>query len=113
MAAQYLEKLEALVTRVLPHQNQGVATECKHFFSGAAAYAGGRIFMTWTPAGLALKLPDTRREEFLERGATPLRYFPNGPVKKQYIVVPDALHHDTACLAQLISESLAFVSIRE
>jgi hypothetical protein len=49
--------------------------ECKHFFSGAAAYANKRIFMTLTTVGLALKLPRDSRELLISNGARPLRYF--------------------------------------
>lgn len=84
------------------------AIECKHFFSGAAAYADGRIFMTVTPLGLALKLPEPSRARLIAGGGAPLRYFPKGPVKKDYVVVAEALAADEAALAPWIEESIGF-----
>lgn len=108
MVASYLEALQSLLGRVGPNAEPSAAITCKHFFAGAAAYADGRIFMTWTPIGLALKLPQASRDAWLEKGATALRYFPNGPIKKQYIVVPGTLHQDEALLAPLVRESIGF-----
>ena len=38
--------------------DRDLAIECKHFFSGAAAYANGRIFTTLTPAEPLAKDPN-------------------------------------------------------
>ena len=84
----------------------GATIECRHFFSGAAAYADGRIFASWTPVGLALKLPREARTRLISGGATPLRYFPKGPVKKEYVVLPERLAGDEAALAPLIGENI-------
>ncbi len=56
MAREYLEDLRSLlrpVTAGLPAD-----VEIKHFFGDAAAYADGRIFISLTRAGLAMKLPE-------------------------------------------------------
>lgn len=94
MAKEYLERLDALlapVARSLPPQ---AALEIKHFFGGAAAYVQGRICITLTPVGLALKLPEGDRDRLAKTGATPLRYFPKGPIKKDYVVVPRGFADD-------------------
>lgn len=109
MAREYLEKLQSLLhplTRALP---AGVALECKHFFSGAAAYAQGRICITLTTVGLALKLPEDGRAELTKEGATPLRYFANGPIKKDYVVVPPAFVDDPERLAIWARKSIDYV----
>ena len=49
MAKVYLEKLQDLMDRLALDRRQREKVVCKHFFSGAAAYAGGKIFMTLTP----------------------------------------------------------------
>ncbi len=85
---------------------------CKHFFSGAAAYANGHIFMTLTPAGLALKLPARARARLLASGGAPLRYFPDGPIKKDYVVVPEPLAKDVSALTPWIEESIGFAQNR-
>jgi hypothetical protein len=46
MARKYLEQLSALMKQIGGEKFSGVDIECKHFFSGAAAYANGRIFVT-------------------------------------------------------------------
>jgi hypothetical protein len=46
--------------------------------------------MTLTTVGLALKLPKDSGELVIGNGARPLRYFPKGPIKKDYVLVPKA-----------------------
>lgn len=82
MAAEYLRKLKALMDEVAPEEFVEIRLECKHFFSGAALYANGKICVTLTPVGLALKLPEESRALLEQTGATHLRYSPEGPVKK-------------------------------
>lgn len=111
MAEPYLRDLQAIVAQscVLPG-NTGVI--CRHFFSGAAAYAGGRIFMTLTPAGLALKLSEEDRRRLFDLGATPLKYFPNAPVKKDYALLPPRLMDDETMadsITHWITRSMKFV----
>jgi len=51
--------------------------------------AEGRICLSLTPVGLALKLPPETKERLLaDSQAEPLRYFPNGPIKKDYALFP-------------------------
>jgi hypothetical protein len=64
--------------------------------------------MTLTPAGLALKLPEASRDRLITLGARPLRYFPTGPIKKDYVVVPEPLAQDRAALSLWIQESIGF-----
>ena len=105
MVESFLLALRALLTGMDPPDT----IECKHFFGGAAAYAQGKIFMTLTPVGLALKLPEASRDRLIALGAQPLRYFPTGPIKKDYVVVPEGLANDRATLAPWIEESIRFV----
>lgn len=106
MAQPYLENLTALLERTAPDLVDGDVVECRHFFSGAAAYASGCIFMSLTPVGLALKLPEPRRDALMVAGGSALRYFPNGPVKTDYVVLPETL--TDAVLAELIIESAEY-----
>ena len=114
MAREYLDKLQALpepVARALPAD---VDLVCKHFFSGAAAYANGGICITLTAVGLAMKLPEEGRAELIAAGATPLRYFPNGPIKpiknkKDDVVVSPALLADAEGLEHRARKSIAHV----
>ena len=108
MATAELEKLRSLLARLAANLNSKNQIESKHFFSGAAAYANGRIFMTLTSVGLALKLPPEARELLVGSGATLLRYFPQGPIKKDYVVLPPTLADDDEALTPWIRESIRF-----
>jgi TfoX/Sxy family transcriptional regulator of competence genes len=108
MGESHLRALRSMLDRMALDLDADSAIECKHFFSGAAAYANGRIFMTLTPVGLALKLPEPSRARLIAGGGSPLRYFPNGPLKKDYVVVPETLVTDEGALAPWIEESIAF-----
>ena len=87
----------------------GTTLEIRHFFGAAAAFANGRICISLTPVGLAMKLPLHHRTELIEAGAQPLRYFPNAPVKKQYVVVPPEIHKDEGQLTSWALRSIEHV----
>jgi hypothetical protein len=108
MAQTYLENLMALLERTTPDLDDGDAVECRHFFSGAAANVNGRIFMSLTPVGLALKLSETRRDALMAASVTALRYFPNGSVRTDYVVLSKIL--TDAVVAELIAESAAYAA---
>jgi TfoX/Sxy family transcriptional regulator of competence genes len=82
---------------------------CRHFFSGAAAFVDGHIFMSLSPAGLALKLPKEDCRTLFEQGGKPLRYFPKAPVKKDYVILPPRLVNDESALADWILSSIKSV----
>ena len=88
MVQKYLDKLSKIVEAALPADFSRVNLRCKHFFTGAAAYVHNKIFCTYTPSGIAIKLSLEEREKLLklEKGSE-LRYFPNAPVKKEYIIL--------------------------
>lgn len=108
MAAEYLRKLKALMDEVAPEESVEIRLECKHFFSGAAFYANGKICVTLTPVGLALKLPEGSRALLEQAGATQLRYFPEGPVKKDYVILPKNILDDISALRGWVGESIEY-----
>ncbi len=108
MAEPYLQDLQSLLAQSAPNRGRVVTVTCKHFFAGAAAYVDGHIFMSFTPVGLALKLPEDARTELRGQGAKPLRYFPKGPIKKDYVVVPAHMAADPKALSPWITQSIAF-----
>jgi len=108
MVDAHLQTLKSVLEQSAGQRDPAVAVECKHFFSGAAAYAEGRIFMTLTPVGLALKLPEGARADLMTEGGKPLKYFPKAPVKKDYVVLPETLVADLAALAPRIADSIRF-----
>ncbi len=87
-----------------------VNLECKHFFSGAAVYANGRICISLTPIGFAIKLPEKSRERLLkEKGTKNLRYFPKGPIKKDYVVLPKVMLNDIKALRSWVKITIDYV----
>ena len=62
--------------------------------------------MILTTVGLALKLLEEFRAALMKRGARPL--FARGPIKKDYVVVPQRLAKDEVALALWIKESIRF-----
>ncbi len=109
MAQEYLEKLQAMLAPVAAALPRGVELEVKHFFGGAAAYAQGRICISLTPVGLAMKLSEADRRRLTKQGATPLRYFPKGPVKQDYVVVPRAIRDNRRRLKTWARRSIEHV----
>ena len=72
--------------------------------------ANGHMFSNLTKAGkLALRLPDATRDAFLAKYKTKLSE-EYGVVRKEYVVVPDALLAKTAELAPYFAMSHASVS---
>ena len=111
MAKEYLERLSALIQQLSGDEFNAADIECKHFFSGAAGYVNGKIFISLTPAGLALKLsPQSRNTLLQKKGARELRYFPKGPIKKDYVVLPDRIQNDKRELTRWIAASVTYVS---
>jgi len=109
VAQEYLERLNALIGRLPSGSLKGVKLECKHFFSGAAVYADGRICMSWTPVGFAIKLPETSRSALMnQQGAKYLRYFPKGPIKKDYVVLPKSMLREMSTLGRLAKTSVEY-----
>jgi TfoX/Sxy family transcriptional regulator of competence genes len=110
MAKMYFNRLTEMLADIAPEISAPANLEIKHFFSGAAVYADGRICITFTPAGLALKLPKALREELLrEEGTRQLQYFPNSPVKKDYVVLPERLRDDKGWLCFWVNQSIEYV----
>lgn len=84
--------------------------QVKPFFGGAAAYVKGHICLTLTNVGLAVKLSAVDRQELLQvNGARQLQYFPNAPIKKEYVVLPDDMVNDSHTLRQWVIKSMCNV----
>ena len=80
-----MEKLTSLIAKLKITDDVSKPIETKHFFSGAALYIDGTICASWSPVGLAFKLPEKEVEKLIISGkAIPLKYFPKGQVKKGY-----------------------------
>lgn len=111
MTKKYLEQLAPIMKRASSGSIKGVRLEHKHFFSGAAVYANGRICMSLTPVGFAVKLPEGSRNALVEQeGAKPLRYFPEGPIKREYVVLPEAVLNNTRALRRWVKISVQYAA---
>ena len=111
MAKIYLDRLKSLFQNVELIGLDNIKLEFKHFFSGAAVYADGKICMTLTPVGFAMKLSKPDIDSLLAaKGNKRLRYFPNAPIKKDYVLLSDNIFTDAKSFAGLIRTSIEFVS---
>jgi len=85
MAKVYFQKLENLMEKLNLETDIGSNIEVKHFFSGAALYVDQTICVSWSPVGLAFKLPQQEVDKLIDSGeAKSLKYFPKGHIKKGY-----------------------------
>jgi len=109
MAKEYLDQLSAILKQATVHSFKDVNLECKHFFSGAAVYANGKICISLTPAGFAIKVPEASRDLLLkEKGTKNLRYFPGGPIKKDYVVLPEVMLNDMKVLHSWVEVTIEY-----
>jgi TfoX/Sxy family transcriptional regulator of competence genes len=100
--------LRSLLDDTTPDLGRLGDIQCKHFFSGAAAYVDGHIFISLTKVGLGLKLNPADCAVLLEQGGEPLQYFPDAPVKKDYVLIPETRRDDPEALAPWIQASVDF-----
>lgn len=85
MAREYFEKLSQLISELNIQKEINAKLETRHFFSGAALYANNTICVSWSPGGLAFKLPEPDVKKLLSSGeAVPLKYFEKGHIKQDY-----------------------------
>jgi len=68
MAEPYLERLSQITARLEPVLTGNLKLETKHFFSGAAVYANGKICASLSPTGFAVKLPAEVRSRLINEG---------------------------------------------
>ena len=109
MAEPYLARLAQIVDELGPFRAGGGTVESKHFFSGAALYADGKILASLSPAGFAVKLPaDTRRSLIEEGKGTEFTFFANGPVKREYVALSESTVADEGLIRELIALSVDY-----
>ena len=107
MAEPYLTRLARIVDVLGPPQFGGATIESKHFFSGAALYANGKIFASLGPKGFAVKLPADTRKSLIEEGkGTEFRFFAHGPVKREYVALAESTVADEELGRELIALSV-------
>ncbi len=111
MANVYREQLTVLLTATHPELEITHALEFKNVFGAVGGYIDGTIFVSQGKFGVALRLaPEILKRLFDDGKAGPLKYFPNGHVKKEYAVLSEQVLRDTRQVAKLIEQSVAYVS---
>ncbi len=111
MAKKYLDQLNELMEKIDSTKIKNIDLVCKHFFSGAAVYANGKICITLTPAGFAIKLPEKHRNKLLKnKDGKPLHYFPGSPIKKEYVVFSKNMKNNLRSLRYWIKISIDYVT---
>jgi len=107
MADPYFSQMPKLIEGI---EFPDVILECKHFFSGAALYANGKITASFSPAGFAIKLPEGERHKLIQKGrGVEFRFFPDGPIKKEYVRVKESVIQDEETFQELFRKSVGYV----
>ena len=105
----YHNQLESLLKKVRPRLSNTHRLEFKKCFGAVAGYVHGNIFISCGKFGVALKLPPkTLATLFKEEGVKPLKYFPNGHVKKNYAVLSKRILDESSRLKKLVDKSILF-----
>ena len=77
-------------------------------FGGIMGYAAGQVFASLSNVGLALKMTGADHAALSEvPGVKPLRYEPDDPPSKSYLLLPDAMLSDPENLRSWAARSAA------
>lgn len=77
-------------------------------FGGIMCYAAGQVFASLSNVGLGLKMTGADYAALSEvPDVKPLRYEPDDPPSKSYLVLPDAMLSDPLALRLWIARSVA------
>lgn len=110
MSQAALEEMQDQLSAAVETLNLDMALSFKAMFGGVLGYMDGRAFASLSNIGLALKLSAEDQAALLrEPGAKRLRYEPDAPESKQYIVVPNAVQASAEALGEWAARSRAFV----
>ena len=102
--------LQAILTQAAPPD---LELSFRPMFGGIMGYADAKVFASLSNVGLALKLSGPDREALLaEPGARPLRYEPDQPPSKSYVVLPEAMLSNPDALRRWIVRCTAAPPIR-
>ncbi len=110
MTEPSLETLREQLEQAAELAPGGIDLVFKSMFGGVSGYVEGRVFASLSNIGLALKLaPEAQAEMLALEGAKRLRYEPDAPESKQYIVVPERVCAKPAEFAVWVKNSMDFV----
>ena len=112
MAKIYRQKLLALMGDSHSIKSAELYPEVRHFFSGAAVYVNGVLCISWSPRGLAFKLPSAEVDALIASGqAIPLKYFEKGHVKKGYAAFAEPEAYPTEFWQGFIRRAVEFAQV--
>ena len=104
---EYTKQLDATLAKANIAERYSI--EFKSCFGAMAGYVEGNIFISCGKFGLALKLPETHRNNLFEDPqAKPLKYFDKGHVKKEYVVLPKKVLSNSKRMTLLLEESINY-----
>jgi TfoX/Sxy family transcriptional regulator of competence genes len=110
MNNNYSEQLIKLLEETRPELVSQHRLEFKSVFGAVGCHYDGTIFASCGKFGFAVRLPSAILDDlFAKQGATHLKYFPKGHVKKEYAVLPKKILENKHQLGKLIDESLKYV----
>lgn len=110
MSQTALEEMQDQLSVAVETLNLDGGLSFKAMFGGVSGYMEGRVFASLSNRGLALKLSPGDQTALLQQGAQRLRYEPDAPESKQYIVVPGAMQTDAEALAVWVKRSAEYVA---
>ena len=103
----YLNRITQLLYRARPRLAATRRLEFKNVFGAVGGYLEGEIFISCGRFGVALKLSSQRIKKLMEEhGVKRLKYFKNGHIKKDYVVLPKKIIEDEIRFKKLINESI-------
>lgn len=103
MIAHNPKQLQAVVEAAAPD----LELSFRPMFGGIMGYAGGAAFLSLSNVGLGVKLSGVDREVLLAAGGEALRYEPDSPPSKSYVVVPPAMLDDAPALHGWLTRAAA------
>jgi len=102
------KRLNAILHDAWPDIDKHYALDFRKLFGVVGGYINDKIFCSCGDFGFALKLPSEDVGALLKEGAHPLKYFPNGHIKKDYAVLTDTMIKEHEILCGLIKKSINF-----
>jgi TfoX N-terminal domain len=108
--SEYVSCVSGLLLKARPRLTTTHNLEFKNCFGAVAGYVRTKIFISCGEFGIALKLPRETIERIVrEDGGRHLKYFTNGHVKRDYVVLPKSVIEDNARFKTLLDASIQFV----
>ncbi|MGV7220696.1 MAG: TfoX/Sxy family protein [Nitrospinales bacterium] len=108
--SHYNELLEKIFQECHPKIIDRYLITYKSCFGAIAGYTDGKIFCSLGKFGFALKLPPSELKDLHNNGCRPLKYFPNGHIKKDYAILSKSVMENKAKISRLIKMSVKFAT---